>query len=66
MENHFFFELLIMGIQETPQTIQTIDIALGCPIELDEKTLIAEDTTHFGCRMLKKIKIKLTSKLPAG
>lgn len=34
--------------QRFPQTIQTIDIALGCPIELDEKTLIAEDTTHFG------------------
>lgn len=41
-------ELFYREVPKIPQTIWTIDSALGCPIEPDEKTLIA---THFGRKM---------------
>lgn len=34
--------------------IQTTVIALSCPSELDNKTLLLEDTTFFGYRIWKK------------
>lgn len=57
-------ELLVRKVYEAPQIIQTITIALGCPIKLATKTLFLK-ISHALVAAYREIKLKLRWKLLA-
>lgn len=49
--------LLSRDVQESPQTVETVAIALGCPPELEGKTLLLK-TPHTSDTGLRGIKVE--------
>lgn len=54
--------LVNQNVPETPKTIEAIAIALGCPTELDGKTLLL-GTRHMFVIEHEEIKLVVTKKL---